>query len=512
MKIIQRPKKRGVVSGSRHLLLSAITAAATMAGAAQSQAANTPLADAIPALIPQGAITANLVKIARGFVAPVTTAVAPGDEDHLYVVDQVGKLYAVPLAHKHHGAVPATLPDPTLVLDVSARLVSPLGLFGLHYDERGFLGAAFHPNFRKNGLLYTFTSEPATAQADFPTPLGATPNNQTVITEWHATRASAVGHHDDGDDDADEDNGPIAVDPNSARVLLRIDKPQFNHDGGTLAFGRDGLLYITLGDGGNANDFGPGHAPGGNAQSLDNVLGKILRIDPLGNNSANKQYGIPSDNPFVGKDGLDEIWAYGLRNAYRVSFDKKTGALLIADVGQNDVEEIDIGKSGANYGWPVKEGTFLFDNNGGGVGGFVFADSPGAPAGLVDPIAQYDHKDTVGGKTASARIAIIGGYVYRGEKNKSLRGRYIFGDYNTAFFSPQGGHVYYLDSNKQVQELRFSDGASFGAPVLGFGQDSEGEVYVLSNPSGVILGTDGAVYRIDEVKKASDKKASDKKD
>ena len=478
-------------SGLHRRLLGAVAAAWLLVSPAM--AANMPISDPIPATIPKGDVTVSLVPVASGFAAPVTTAVAPGDKHHLYVVDQIGKLWAVPIARGNRGRGSSTPPAaPTLVLDVSARMV-PLGLFGVNYDERGFLGVAFHPQFRDNGLLYTFTSEPPAMPADFSTqPTGVLADHQTVITEWRAETTP------DDDDENDSDDRrparPVTVDLNSSRVLLRIDKPQFNHEGGTLAFGRDGYLYITLGDGGAANDFGPGHSVGGNAQVLTNVLGKILRIDPRGRNSANGQYGIPRSNPFVGKTGIDEIWAYGFRNPYRISFDRKTGAMLIADVGQNDIEEIDVGRAGANYGWPVKEGTFLFDQNAGGPG-FVFANSPGLPANLVDPLAQYDHRDL----GTSARIAIIGGYVYRGERNSALRGRYLFGDYNARFFSPAGGHLYYLDAAQQIKELKFSDRASFGTPVLGMGEDADGEVYVLANRSGVVAGTEGVVYRLEEV-------------
>jgi len=174
---------------------------------------------------------------------------------------------------------------------------------------------------------------------------------------------------------------------------------EFNHNGGELAFGKDRMLYISLGDGGNADDEGPGHVAGGNAQSLaaGNVLGKVLRIDPHGSNSANGQYGIPAGNPFVGAPGADEIWAYGFRNPYRFSFDK-SGRLLVADLGQNDIEEVDDVRAGGNYGWPVKEGTFLFDQGDltNPNDGSVTANSPGAPAGLSDPIAQYDHTARAG--------------------------------------------------------------------------------------------------------------------
>ena len=220
----------------------------------------------------------------------------------------------------------------------------------------------------------------------------------------------------------------LMVDPSSRRELLRIDKPQFNHNGGEIAFGPDGNLYIAVGDGGAADDQGPGHVSAGNAQSLapGNVLGKVLRIDPRGHDSANGRYGIPRRNPFVGRDGADEIWAYGFRNPYRFSVDSRSGTLVVGDVGQNDIEEVDAVRPGRNYGWPVKEGSFLFDNGGDGAG-FVTQRSPGIPAGLVDPVLEYDHTAPGGVRcgggappSACQGIAVVGGYVYRGHDVKVL--------------------------------------------------------------------------------------------
>ena len=233
----------------------------------------------------------------------------------------------------------------------------------------------------------------------------------------------------------------LVVDPSSRRELLRIDKPQFNHNGGELAFGPDGKLYISLGDGGAADDQRPGHVPGGNAQSL--APGNVLRVDPRGHNSANGQYGIPRGNPFVGRDGADEIWAYGFRNPYRFSFDSRTGHLVVGEVGQNDIEEVDVVRPGRNYGWPIKEGSFLFDNGGDGAG-FVTQRSPGIPAGLVDPVLEYDH-------TAPGGVRCGGG-------------------------APPS--------------------ACQGIAVFGFAQDRRGELYVLGNTTGVLSGTTGTVLRI----------------
>ena len=450
-----------------------ITAALMAAPTLLFGATNVPLEDPIPGLIPASTVTVDLKTIATGIIAPVTGAVAPGDEEHIYVADQVGKLYRIQVGENKSAGTP------TVFLDVSSRLVK-LGLFPpLNYDERGFLGIAFHPDFERNGLLYTFTSEPVKGVADFSTqPTGVAPNCQSVITEWKVAKPGAKDS---------------AVDTSSARELMRIDKPQFNHNGGTLAFGPDRMLYISLGDGGNANDVGPGHAPGGNAQSLapGNVLGKILRINPLTRNSANGKYGVPADNPLVGKPGADEIFAWGLRNPYRMSFDMETGRLWVGDVGQNDIEEIDVVVKGGNYGWPIKEGTFLFDNNGGGVDarGFIYKNSPGLPAGLIDPVAEYDHADGVG--QPETRVSIIGGSVYRGDKIKGLRGQYVFADYSGEIGTPPNGAVYTLGKNNRVERVQLFGRTDLNLAVLGWTRDSDGELYLLASTSGTLNPTNG---------------------
>jgi glucose/arabinose dehydrogenase len=229
-------------------------------------------------IIEQSDKTILLEPVATGLTAPNWGTVAPGDDDRLFVTDQNGTLWAIDLASGNK----------SIFLDVSSRLV-PLGAFGPGtFDERGFLGVAFHPDYQSNGLLYTYTSEPVNGPADFSTmPPGTTANHQSLIIEWQVPNPS---------------DPSSVVDPSSAREMIRIDEPQFNHDGGTLIFGQDGMLYISLGDGGNADDQGVGHGDG-NAQNPSNVLGSILRIDPLGSNSANGQYGIPADNPFVSVPG-----------------------------------------------------------------------------------------------------------------------------------------------------------------------------------------------------------------
>ena len=445
-----------------HALASAIVTLAGNAALAQ----NTPLPDPIPGTLPASPVNVSLRPLLANLAAPVAGAVAPGEPDRLYIVDQVGKIYKAPV----RGA--PTKGSSALFLDVGSRLV-PLN----NRDERGLLGLAFHPDYATNGRFYLFTSEPVQGAADFSTqPPGVAPVNHSVISEW---RVSNPGSAD-----------PV-VDPASVRVLMRIDKPQANHNGGALAFGPDHMLYIALGDGGAGDDQGPGHAPEGNAQSLapGNVLGKILRIDPLGSNAANGAYGIPADNPFVGRQGADEIYAYGLRNPFRMSFDA-AGNLWAGDVGQGAIEEVNLIVSGGNSGWRIKEGSFLFDANGTDPG-FVHAASPGVPAGLVDPVAEYDHRDAAGGTVL--RQAVIGGFVYAGTSIPQLRGQYVFADY---IGNDGTGKLFTLGVRNRVERLVAPRRDPLGIPVLGLAQDADGEIYVLGNANGTTRGNTGVVLRL----------------
>ena len=433
--------------------LASLAAAIGALWAGLEPAAGAALRDPIPEPILPG-LSIGLGTVATGLTAPNWGTFAPGVPDRLFVTDQNGILWAVDL---NTGAR-------TVFLDLSGRVI-PTG-------ERGLLGVAFHPAYQSNGLVYTYTSEPAAVPADFPLPLGVTPDHATVITEW------IVPVPDD----------PAAViDPASGRIVLSIAQPQANHNGGALSFGPDDRLYISLGDGGAGDDQGPGHSPQGNGQDPGNPLGAILRIDPDGADSVNGQYGIPAENPFFPGgpgpfggpegclDGLcDEIFAYGFRNPFRSSFDPATGDLYAADVGQGSVEEIDLVVGGGNYGWPLKEGAFCLDANGTDPG-FV-TDNPDptcgrADLGLIDPIAQYDH---------SEGIAVIGGFVYRGSSIPGLRGRYVFGDFRE-------GRLFALDRRDRlpagdarpsvITELQKQPDVSFS--LLGFGRDASGEIYAL---------------------------------
>lgn len=432
--------------------------------------------------IKPGNVMVKLTPLATGLTAPNWGTSAPGDTGRLFVTDQVGTLWAIDLASGNK----------SVFADLSSLLFAPLGIGGGSYDERGLLGVAFHPSYRRNGLLYTYTSEAVDGAADFSTqPAGTAANHQSVIREWRVPNP--------------RDTASVA-DPGSSRVVLRIDEPQFNHNGGGLNFGKDGMLYISTGDGGNADDQGDGHGSRGNGQDRGNVLGKILRINPNVGTAANGQYGIPGSNPFFNAkrpsggpagcaDGkCDEIYAYGLRNPFRFSFDLPRGDLYVGDVGQNAVEEVDVIKRGGNYGWRVKEGTFCFDPKGSGDGVVTAATSCGKS---IDPVAQYDHDEG---------HAIIGGFVYRGAAIPDLQGRYVFGDYARTFNND--GRLFYLTrknivgktgvaSGSSVVEMQLSGQTGLGLYLLGLGQDAQGELYVLGNQSGTPQGESGVVMKIE---------------
>ena len=437
-------------------------------GEIRGQVMPAPLGNPIPDPISVGDLKIRLETVATGLTSPLWGTAAPGDADNLYVTDQDGILWAIETSSG----------TKSVFLDVSAWLVT-LGIFGADsFDERGLLGVAFHPDYETNGLLYTYTSEPDSGSADFTTlDEGEFPDHQAVIAEWTTLPAP----------------DPAAGIP-ARRELLRMDEPQFNHDGGAISFGPDGMLYIALGDGGGADDRDGqgfiggekliGHGCEGNGADNTNVLGTILRIDVDGTDSDNGEYGIPVDNPFVGVDGVDEIFAYGFRNPYRFSFDSMTGDLYVGDVGQNDIEEIDIVTSGGNYGWRHMEGSFYFVFNG-NESGYVTDMPLDVPGGLTAPIAEYDHDDG---------IAVVGGFVYRGSAYPALEGRYVFGDFAQTFSND--GRLFYLDADDEIREFEILGQDALGLSLLGFGQGADGTIYVLANETGVPFGDTGVVLRI----------------
>ena len=299
--------------------------------------------------------------------------------------------------------------------------------------------------------------------------------------------------------------GSNLANPASERILLTFDQPQFNHDGGQVLFGVDKMLYITTGDGGGGGDNEPGHTGGGeedpsgglgNAQDRSNLLGKVLRIDPFGSNGPGGQYGVPGDNPFVGAAGVrEEIYAYGLRNPWRASFDDGPGGtddLFVADVGQSRFEEVNIVESGGNYGWRIREGAHDFDA--------TVDPDPDVP--LVDPVAEYS-RDGVGIGLEIGRT-VVGGHVYRGSEIPDLVGKYIFADWSDGFAPPGNGTVLGMEEVApdvwEISVLAVEGGNPIGIFITAVGEDEDGELYVVAKsaldpgldpssglPGGVIL-------------------------
>ena len=349
-------------------------------------------------------------RVTGGLSQPLYLTTAPGEQDVLYVVQKGGQIRTI---------TDGTL-DPDPFLDLSA-LVST-------QSERGLLGLAFHPDYENNALFYVNYTEAG---------------GDTIVAEFT------------------DSDVPEGIDPTSGRTVISIDQPESNHNGGWLGFGPDGYLYIAVGDGGSGND------PDNHAQDTEDLLGTILRIDP----TSGAQYGIPADNPFVGAPGRDEIWAYGLRNPWRNSFDRETGDFWIADVGQGEREEINFqpadSMGGENYGWRCFEGmirTPVYQNNAECL----------ALMGTTPPLFDYTH---------SQGISITGGYVYRGCAIPQLRGKYIYGDFGF-------GTIWALSPVVNLNDGTVSVG---GNEVIGsssslssFGEDANGELYVIELGPGTI--------------------------
>jgi len=414
-----------------------------------------PVGDPFPEKIAKGDVRIELQPVATGLASPVLLVAAPDDSGRLFIVDQAGLIRVV-----EKGQLRA---EP--FLDVTAQLVK----LRPGFDERGLLALAFDPDFQNTAKpghrrVFTYTSEPVGARTDFPIVHGTEPpDHQAVIASW---KVSADGQR---------------IDPASRKEVLRIDEPQFNHNGGMIAFGPDGFLYIALGDGGGANDLGPGHnLDTGNAQDKNVALGKMLRIDINGSDAKNGAYGIPKNNPFTSGGGLREIYAIGLRNPWRFSFDG--AAPLVGDVGQNKLEFVHRVERGGNHGWRIKEGTFKFN-----ITGTIEAADATLPTGLINPVLQYDRDEGT---------SIMGGHVYRGQALPALAGQYVFGDYREGKSS--NGRLFFAKlPNGTIRELRIgADDRPLGFLLKGFGQDTAGELYVCGSKEPGPVGTGGVVFKI----------------
>jgi len=343
----------------------------------------------------------NIDLFADGFSNPVDLQNA-GDE-RLFVVEKAGVIKIL----QSDGTTNATP-----FLDIQSTVITPGG----SYDERGLLGLAFHPDYTNNGYFYV--------------------NYINNSGDTQVSRFSISA----GD--------PDIADPASELFILEASQPFSNHNGGCLQFGPDNYLYIGLGDGGSAGD------PGNRAQNLELLLGKMLRID-IDNTDGGNNYAIPADNPFVGDpNALDEIWAYGLRNPWRFSFDSETDDLWIGDVGQGAVEEVDraaSGVSGQNYGWRCYEGSQTYNTSGG---------CPD-PSELTFPVAEYIH--------GSDNCSITGGYVYRGSIYSDISGLYFYADFCSGIIGTVD------DSNNQINH------GTYGGSWVSFGEDYNNELYIVDN-------------------------------
>ena len=404
-----------------------------------------------------------LKPIADGLTSPLSLVPLP--DGAMLLVDQPGQLRVL-------GPDGTLRPEPVLSLTHRLSAINH-GAF----DERGLIDVALHPQFAKNRRIFvTYTA----------------PRRPSAPPDWDCTLRLAEFTLPAGD--------PVRADASSEKVLLEVDKPFANHNSGRLAFGPDGFLYLGVGDGGNAHDQGK-RPETGNGQNLQTLLGKILRLD-VDHPAGGKAYSIPSDNPFAdGRDGLPEIYAYGLRNPWGLSVDRGGAQeLFVADVGQDLFEEVDIIQKGGNYGWSLREGFHGFS-----------AKSPKAPPTnapttgargepLRDPILQYKHTSLKKDPEAQG-ISITGGYVYRGRAIPELVGRYVFGDWSRNWGVPQGVILAAARpadpaTRWTLERLVVAQPEGFAAYVTGFGQDKDGELYVLTNGSNGLTPGKGRIWKL----------------
>jgi glucose/arabinose dehydrogenase len=396
--------------------------------------------------------------VAEGLGAPVAMATSNDGTGRIFVVDQAGTIRII-------GSDGTLMPDP--FLDLSGIIV-PLNA---DYDERGVLGLAFHPDYANNGRFFVYYTTPLSADG----PAG-----------WDHT--NVVGEFSVSADNPDM--GDLA----SNKTILQIDQPQGNHNAGHIVFGPDGYLYVPIGDGGGANDTDEGHTPDlGNGQDLSNLHGSILRIDVNGEPGS---YTIPADNPFATTEGVaPEIYAYGLRNPFDISFDTGgDGALFAADAGQDLYEEVSIVTAGGNYGWNIKEGTHCFDPDNPEQAPAECATTGAMGDALIDPIIEYGH---------DVGKVVVGGHVYHGSAMPDLEGYYIFGDFTASDEFAPDGTLFWAEASEEGPmwewgELSIAgmENERLGLYVLALGQDEAGEIYVMTNTTSGPLGDGGQVWKL----------------
>lgn len=426
--------------------------------------------------------------------APTVITHAGDGSGRLFICDQPGKIFIF-----QNGML---LPTP--FLDVGPEMVT----LGTGYNERGLLGLCFHPDYENSAAagyrrFYVNYSAPNSHATLNPVDPSGTTDNVTIIAEYRVSLTN-----------------PNVADPATKRIVLTYGQPQSNHNGGQIEFGPDGLLYIGAGDGGGSMDNQLGHTQGvssqpaapnqrvtgglGNGQDRRTLLGKILRIDPLGTNGPGGSYGIPAGNPFVGQtqdftdDSLDgairgEIYAYGMRNPWKFSFDASFGGsprMICADVGQGDVEELDFITSGGNFGWRMKEGSVDFD---------AITAYGGSPPSTINPFAEYAHPSaTLSGTGPMPKLgtSITGGYVYRGTEIPDMEGKYLCADY--AYNGIGGGNGILIGVEETApgvysSPVQVSTYAALPAAsrIYTFGVDEAGEMYVGTKVTSGVLALSG---------------------
>lgn len=432
---------------------------------------------AFAAVLPRALAESNNVSniglklITEGIGAPMALAPIPDGSGRMLLAEQSGVIHLLDRDGKR---------GEQLLLDLRPKMVA----INKGMEERGLLGLALHPQFNSNRRFYAVYSAP---------------KRDSAPEKWdHTERLSEFKVGADF----------VSADPASERVILEIDEPDWNHNSGRIAFGPDGFLYMSVGDGGAYNDVGDvargrGHPPEGNGQKLDTLLGKVLRLDVDRGNP----YGIPKDNPFAdGKKGLPEIFAYGLRNPWGMSFDRGGKRdLILSDVGQDRWEEINVIVNGGNYGWRLREGFDGFDpkNPRSAPTNAVTVGADGKP--FVDPVLTYKTLRGRGTESNAFGVTVTGGYVYRGKAFPALVGKYIFADWSRSMAIPDGTLLVATipagnssGARWSVEPLAVKDfsGGRIKSYIWALGEDAEGELYVLGNGMNSAFGTKGKVFKL----------------